>query len=165
MRIKVEGNSTLCFYKRQNPAGVLRMSSLLLDATTPSSKQMIETTLDKLKEDENDQYEKIGFNDFSGIYYMRQKQFNPIDSLYWGTRQIDKYKDKLPKTEIEWALSVFNLTKMTMHYWELGNDKVHFWFSYRHFFSQDKDSDQILQIEIAKVNEIFSTIKMHDCNG
>jgi len=160
MRTKVEGDTTLCFYKRRNPPGVLRMSRLLLDATSPSSKQMIETTLEKLREDENEQHEKISFNDLSGIYYMRQKQFNHIDSLYWGAGQAGKYQDKLPKTEIEWALSVMNLTRMTMHYWEFGNDKVHFWFSYRHFFAQDEDSDKILHAEIAKVKEIFPTIKM-----
>ena len=67
MSIAIEGDMTVCFFKKHNPIGVLRMSRLVLDEETPTSEQLIQETLDILHKDEDETHERISFSGLSGL--------------------------------------------------------------------------------------------------
>lgn len=160
MSIGIEGDMTICFFRKRNPIGVLRMSRLVLDEDTPTSEQLIQGTLDILNEDDNDTHERISFPGLSGIYYARKKSYNVLsDSPYWGVEgQLIKRQNAIPKSGIEQAIGITKLMTMTMNYWDLGNEKIHFWFSYRHFYIHDKKSKKKLDKELEEVKKILSGI-------
>jgi hypothetical protein len=149
------------FSKWRKPPGVFRLSQYLLhDKSGTNSKKLINRTIKELRQDEQE-YEELACGELSGLYYLNNnKSFSFIDTAYWGNGIDGRIKVDPGKTDLDRAIGYTRAMRMTSHYWELGNDKVHLWFSYRHFFAQSEVSDKILNAEITKVKEIFSTIKM-----
>lgn len=161
MRKTKEDGHVVSFAKWRKPPGVFRISRHLLHAqVSTKSEQLINQAIAELAQDEIE-YELLEAGDLSGIYYkVNNRSYNFSDTLYWGNGLDRRLKDEPKGSELEQAIWLSSALRMTEHFWELGNDKMHIWFSYRHFYLQSEESDKKLNEEIAKVKEIFPTIRM-----
>lgn len=162
MKTRKEGDQMVSFSKRYKPIGVFRIHKHIEhDKAGTDSKKLINKTIKELRNDGNEDYENLDFGDFSGIYHKNNnKSYDLIDTFYWGNRLNGGFFNNPKKTDLEQAIDVTRMLRMTVHYWEFGNSKIHIRFTYRHFFLQSEESDKILNEEIAKIKEIFPTIKM-----
>jgi hypothetical protein len=159
MKMGSEGEMTLCFFRKKWPIGVLRMSRIQLDENPPSTEELIQFTKDTFEEEGIENAEEVVYGDLKGIKYFCTKTFNYVDDAYWPGGLVAKWQKKLPKNnELEWAMTVSNLMTMTMRYYQFGNDKVHFYFTYRHFFNQTEEGQQELDKELERVEEILKSI-------
>lgn len=160
MKMRLEGEMTVCFFNKKWPTGVLRMSRIMLDENPPSSKQLLEETKATFEEEGIKNQKEIDINGMKGVEYFDMKTFNVVDDYYWPGGQVAKYQNKLSKdNELEWAMGVSNLMRMTMRYYQFGNERIHFYFSYRHFFNQSEKTQLALDDELKRVEEILKSIK------
>lgn len=145
MEMGVEGDLSISFFRKENPDGVFRMSKVLLKESGQTFDEVLSQNKNLLEEDKI-KFEDIYLNTIKGIMYQGRTPFSELDKKFWPHLPERSSKPK-------W-------TTMEMRYWQLGNAKVYFYFSYRYPTEQSPQSNDSLEVEKREILKLLRSIKV-----